>query len=60
MKKYFAKPKHLWRNMKAELDLSNYVTKAELRKSTSVYTSEFAKNVDLTSLKSTVDKATYN
>ena len=46
--------------MKAELDLSNYAINADLKNSTSVDTSakfaKFAKKVDLTSLKSNVDK----
>ena len=40
--------------MKVELDLSNYATKADLKNATSVDTSKFAKEVDLTSLKSNV------
>ena len=42
--------------MKIELNLSNYVTKADLKNATSVDTSKFAKNVDLTSLKSEIGK----
>ena len=33
--------------MKAELDLSNYATKADLKDATVVDTSKFAKKVDL-------------
>ena len=40
--------------MKIELDLSNYATKSEVKKS--VDTSQFAKRVDLSSLKSEIDK----
>ena len=36
MSEYFAKPKF-------ELDLSNYTTKADLKSSTGVHTSDFAK-----------------
>ena len=42
--------------MKVELDLSNYATKVDLENATGVDTSKFAKNVDLASLKSEVDK----
>ena len=41
--------------MKVELDLSNYVTKANLKKATGVDTSSFAKKTDLANLKSDVD-----
>ena len=42
--------------MKAELDLFNYATKSDVRKETGVDTSNFTKKVNLTSLKSDVDK----
>ena len=42
--------------MKVELDLSNYVTKADLNNATGVDTSKFPKTVDLASLKSEIDK----
>ena len=42
--------------MKVELDLSNYATKADFKTTTGVDTSKFAKKVDLTNLKSDVDK----
>ena len=42
--------------VKAELDLSNYATKAELKNATGVDTSKLARGVDLASLKSNVDK----
>ena len=42
--------------MKVKLDSSNYVTKADLEKSTGVHTSKFSKKVDLADLKSDVDK----
>ena len=42
--------------MKVELDLSNYATKADLKNTTGVETSRFAKRIDLASLKSNVDK----
>ena len=43
-------------NVKVELDLSNYTAKADLRNPTGVDTSDFAKKIDLTRLKSEVDK----
>ena len=42
--------------MKAELDLSDYETKADLKNATRVDTSTFAKEVDLASLKSNGSK----
>ena len=42
--------------MKVELNLSNYVIKADLKSATGVDTLKFAKRVDLTSLKSEIDK----
>ena len=42
--------------MKVELYLSNYATKADLKNATSAATSKFAKQFDLASLKSNVDK----
>ena len=42
--------------MKVELDLSNYVTKAELKNATGVDISKFAKKVDLANLKSNADE----
>ena len=41
--------------VKFELDLSNYETKADLKNATGVYTSKFAKKVELANLKSNVD-----
>ena len=40
--KYFSKPKSLGANVKVELDLSNYATKADLKNDTGVDTSSFA------------------
>ena len=42
--------------MEVKLDLSNYATKADIKNVTCAHTSIFAKNVDLVSLKSEVDK----
>ena len=57
----FPKPKSLGANVKVELYLSHYVTKADLKNATGVDTSKFAKEVDLTSfqfdvLKLDIDK----
>ena len=52
----FPKLKSLEANVKAELDLSNYATKADLKNATDVDTLDFAKKADLASLKSDVDK----
>ena len=56
MIEYFPKPKSLIENVKVELDLSNYATKADLKNSTVVDTSAFAKETDSANLKSSVDK----
>ena len=49
MSEYFVNPKSLEANVKVELDLSNYATKSDLKKS-------FAKKTDLANLKSDIDK----
>ena len=56
MSEYFPKPKSLGTNVKVELDLSNYATKADLINATDVNTSDFPKKTDLANLKSDVDK----
>ena len=43
MTEYFPKPKSLGANVKAELDLFNYATKADLKNATGVDTSDFDK-----------------
>ena len=43
-------------NVKVELNLSNYATKTDLKNATGAGKSKFAKKVDLTSLKSEIDK----
>ena len=55
MSEYFPKPNFLEANVKVELDLFNYATKADI-KSATVYTLEFARKVDLASLKTEVDR----
>ena len=42
--------------MKVDLDLFHYATKADSKNETGVNTSKFAKKVDLSILKSNVDK----
>ena len=56
MSEYFPKPKSVVKNVKVELDLSNYTTKADLKNATAVDTSKFTKKVDFANLKSDVDK----
>ena len=53
---YFAEQQSSGVRVKVELDLSNCATKADLKNLTGVDTSKFAKNGDLASLKSEVDK----
>ena len=43
MSEYFTKPKSLGTNVKAELDLSSYATKADLKNAAGVDTLDFAK-----------------
>ena len=56
MSEYFPKPKSFGGNLKAELDLSNYAAKADLKNAIGVDTSKFAKKIDIASLKPDVDK----
>ena len=42
--------------MKVELELTNYATKADFKNATDVDTSQFANKINLTNLKSNVDK----
>ena len=53
---YFLKPKSLVTNVKVELDLSNYATKADLENLTRFDTSEFGNRTDLANLRLDVDK----
>ena len=52
----FSKPKSFGWRVKVELDLSNYASKADLKNATGVDTSNFAKKVNLASLKFEVNK----
>ena len=56
MREYFPELKYLRGTVKIKLNLSNYVTKADLKNATGVDTSKFAKKVYLASLKSNVNK----
>ena len=56
MSKYFSKPKSLGANVKVELDLSNYATKADFKNGAGVDTLDFAKESDFANLKSDEDK----
>ena len=55
MSEYFLEPKNLGVRVKVKLGLFKYTTKADLKNATGVDTSEFAKKVDLASLKFNVD-----
>ena len=56
MSEYFPETKSSGRGMKVELDLSNYVTKADLENTVGLDTSKFAGKVYLANLKSDEDK----
>ena len=52
MSEYFPKLKYLGKNVKAESDMSNYVTKADFKNAIGVHTSDFTNknglgNIDL-------------
>ena len=55
MSEYFTEPKYFGK-VKVGLELSNYVTKKDLKNASGIDTSSFAKKVDLTNLKYNVDK----
>ena len=57
---YLPKPKPLGKNVKVKLDLSKYVTKADLKNATGVDTTEFATGTDLASLEWNVDELDIN
>ena len=56
MSRYFPELKSSGGRVTIELDLPNYAKKEDLKNATSVDTSKFAKNVDLSNSKSDVDK----
>ena len=56
MSEYFPKPRSHEENIKVKIDLSNYVTKEDIKNITHVDTSNFALKTNLFSLKTEVDK----
>ena len=56
MSEYFSEPRSSGANVKVELDLSNYATKADLKNATGTDTSNFGKKVDSARLKFGVNK----
>ena len=57
MSKYFPKPLRSYgENIKVKIDLSNYVTKADIKNITHVDTSNFASKANLANLKTEVNK----
>ena len=58
MSQYFPKPfdSHFGDSVKVKIDLSNYVTKTDIKKIPHVDTSRFALKANLASLKTEVDK----
>ena len=56
MSEYFPKSKSSGANVNVELNFSNNATEADLKNTTGVDTSKFAKKINLASLKSEVDK----
>ena len=56
MSEYFPKPPRDYENIKIKVDLSNYVTKADIKNITHVDTSDFALKTNLANLKTEVDK----
>ena len=56
MREFFPEPNSLGRNVKVELDLSDYATKTDLKIATCVDASSFAKKADLANLKSNIHK----
>ena len=56
MSQYFPKPSNHKENIKVEIDLSNYATKADTKNITHVDTSNFGLKTNLGNLKTEVDK----
>ena len=56
MSQYFPKPSNHKENIKVEIDLSNYVTKVDIKNITHVDTSNYALKTNLANLKTEVDK----
>ena len=56
MSRYFPEPQERYGgNVKIELGLSNYATKADMKETIDIKTSNLASKIDLTSLKAKVD-----
>ena len=60
MSKYFPKPFKDFRDVKVRVDLSNYVTKADIKNIAHVDTTHFALKTNLANLKTEVDKGDIN
>ena len=60
MSQYFPTPSLDYKNIKVEIDLSNYATKKEINDITHVDTSNFALKTNLADLKTEVDKLDVN
>ena len=62
MSQYFSKPfnSHFGDSIKVKIDLSNYVTKRDIKNISHVDTSDFALKTNLSSLKTEVDKLDIN
>ena len=60
MSEYFSKPKNLGANVKVELGLYNYATKADLKNTRGADSSDFAKKADLANVESDVYKLDIN
>ena len=56
MSQYFPKPSNHKENIKVEIDLSNYATKADIKNISHVDTSNFTLKTNLANLKTEVDK----
>ena len=56
MSEHFPNPKSWKPNLKVQLVLSNYATKADWKNKTGVDTLDFSKKTDLANLKSDIDK----
>ena len=60
MSQYFPKPFKNFRDIRVRLDLSNYVTKADIKNIAHVHTSNFALKTNLANWKTEVDKLDIN
>ena len=60
MSQYFPIPLSYYKNIKVNIDLSNYANKKEINDITHVDTSNFALKTNLLSLKTEVDKLDFN